>query len=182
MWNRSKRYMFVVQWGNLAWSYISGSHQCIDGIESQRNLWDCLGRLCSVRRSNKFWRAWAIGSEQRKQKSTNKCWNGPIVVRGKLGKNDSSKTGYFKKARCSQELVGLSESETHSWKVSLFWKALFFFSSTVVWTQGLTLVRCSIAWATPPALFHVGYFWDRVLQTIFQVCLQPWSSWSLPYE
>jgi hypothetical protein len=34
-----------------------------------------------------------------------------------------------------------------------------------VWTQGFMLT-CSTAWVTPPALFCVGYFWDRVSQTI----------------
>jgi hypothetical protein len=38
-------------------------------------------------------------------------------------------------------------------------------------------------WTTPPALFHKGFFWDRVLWTICPgLTLKLWSSWSLPLE
>jgi hypothetical protein len=36
-----------------------------------------------------------------------------------------------------------------------------------VWTQGFTLAgQVLYHWVTVPALFYVGYFWDRVLWTI----------------
>jgi hypothetical protein len=44
------------------------------------------------------------------------------------------------------------------------------------------LGRCSITWATPPALCCVGFFeigsWDLFVWTSFE----PWASWSLPPE
>jgi hypothetical protein len=42
----------------------------------------------------------------------------------------------------------------------------FFFSSTRAWTQGL------IPWATPPAIFCVGFFWNRVSWTVCPGWLQ----------
>jgi hypothetical protein len=42
-----------------------------------------------------------------------------------------------------------------------------FLFCTGVWTQDLWFLgKCSTAWTTPPALFCVGYFWDRVSQNI----------------
>jgi hypothetical protein len=39
--------------------------------------------------------------------------------------------------------------------------------NTGVWTQGLCLLgMCSTTWVSPPALLCVGYFQDRVLQTL----------------
>jgi hypothetical protein len=42
----------------------------------------------------------------------------------------------------------------------LFW---FFFSILGFEPQASCLLdKCSTAWATLPALFFVGYFWDRI--------------------
>jgi hypothetical protein len=49
--------------------------------------------------------------------------------------------------------------------------------------SGLTLSRGSTTWTTLPALFCVGYFQDKVLQTIcLLLTFEPSSSWSLPSE
>jgi hypothetical protein len=54
-------------------------------------------------------------------------------------------------------LGSLSQS---SFEVPFF----FFLSSSRIWTQGITLSRQTFTtWATPPALFHAGYFQDKAL-------------------
>jgi hypothetical protein len=47
------------------------------------------------------------------------------------------------------------------------WTSFFFFFSPGVWIQVLILAsECSTAWAIPPTLFCVEYFWDKVSWTI----------------
>jgi hypothetical protein len=41
----------------------------------------------------------------------------------------------------------------------MFWLFFFFLVVLGCWTQGHVLH--SATWATPPAFFHIGYFWDR---------------------
>jgi hypothetical protein len=70
---------------------------------------------------------------------------------------------------------GLQNCERlHSYCFCLF---VFVFGGTGVLVSCL-LGKCFITWATPPVLFSVECFRDRVSKTIWWADLEPWSSWS----